>query len=120
MGFFYVWQFLINGHPFVQIGCLLFFEDASKPYGWERTGRPNRCVSERALPAAFFRACFCAEGGFFTSSDTQEFIMSKRTIWQNEHEEPTLFCMVVSAVVGIGGFYGFFILMAILEELIHG
>lgn len=46
--------------------------------------------------------------------------MARRSIWQNENEEPTFFCLAVSAVGAVGGFYGFFILMAILEELIHG
>lgn len=45
--------------------------------------------------------------------------MTKRSIWQNEKEEPTLFCMIVASIVFFGGFYAFFILMAILEELVN-
>lgn len=45
--------------------------------------------------------------------------MTKRSIWQNEKEEPTLFCLIVSAVVFFGGFYAFIILMAILEAYLN-
>lgn len=45
--------------------------------------------------------------------------MNKRTIWQDENGLPTWFCMIVSAVVFFGGFYAFFLLMAIFEAYVN-
>lgn len=45
--------------------------------------------------------------------------MTKRSIWQDEHGEPTWLCMIVSALVFFGGFYAFIILMAVLETFVN-
>lgn len=45
--------------------------------------------------------------------------MNKRNLWRDDRGDPTWFCMIVSAIVGIGGFYAFFILMALLETFVN-
>lgn len=80
---------------------------------------PEQCLPLSLLPNSLMRAMhpiLKREGAsFYLRKKT----MTKKSIWQTENGEPTWFCLVVSAIIGIGGFYAFFILMCFLEVLIN-